>query len=70
MKNYVPFPSSLKSIVHFSFFGVRNPKAVEGLFMFFPTKIWFVTFLSEEYQQLITYNKLIELILVDIFDKY
>ena len=36
MKNYVPFGSSLKSIAYFSFFDVRNRKAVEGLFMFFP----------------------------------
>ena len=47
IKNYVPFPSSLKSIAYFSFFGVRNLKAVEGLFTFFPTKFWFVTFLSD-----------------------
>ena len=68
MKNYVPFPSSLKSIAYFSFFGVKNLKAVEGLFMFFPTKIWFIIFSiwwKEEHQQLITYYKLIEFILLD-----
>ena len=59
MKTYVPNPSSFKSIAFFSFFGVRNLKAVEGLFLFFPTKILFVTFLSDG-------KKLIELFLVDI----
>ena len=69
MKNYVPFPTSLQSIAYFSFFGVRNLKEVEGLFMFFLTKILFVTFLSDgkkSIQQLITYYKLTELFLVDI----
>ena len=33
--NFITFPSSWKSIAYFSFFGVKNPKAVEGLFMFF-----------------------------------
>ena len=47
MKKYVPFPFSLKSIPYFSFFGVGNLKAVEGIFMFFPTEIWFVSFLSD-----------------------
>ena len=40
--------------------------------MFFPTKFWFVTFLSDgknSIKQLITYYKLIELFLVDFFDK-
>ena len=75
MKKYVPFPYSLESSPNFSFFGVRNLKEVEGFIMFFPTKIWFVSFLflfwwKEEHQQLITYHKLIELFLVDFFDKY
>ena len=39
MKNYVPFPASLKSIAYFSFFGVRHLKAVEGLFLFCPFQI-------------------------------
>ena len=42
MKKYVPFPSSFESIAYFGFFGVRNLKVVEG-----PTKILFVTFLSD-----------------------
>ena len=68
MKNYVPFPPSLKSIAHFSFFGVRYLKAVEGIFMFFPTKICFFSiWWKEEHQQLITYHKLIELFLVYFF---
>ena len=41
-------PSSLKSVAYFSFFGVRNVKAVECLFVFFfYTKIRFVTFLCD-----------------------
>ena len=48
MKNCVTSPSSLKSILYFSFYGVRNLKAVDGFFMFFiHTIIWFVTFLSD-----------------------
>ena len=32
-------PILIESIAYFSFFDVRNLKDVEGLFMFFPTKI-------------------------------
>ena len=35
MKSCVTLPSTVKSIAYYSFFGVKNLKAVEGLFMFF-----------------------------------
>ena len=47
MKNYVPFQSSLKSIAYFSFFCVRNLKAVECLFMFSIPKFDLFLFLSD-----------------------
>ena len=66
MKNYAPFPSSLESISYFSFFGVRNLKAVEGIFMVFPTKIWFSSFLSDGKKK-ISNLKHITSHLVDLF---
>ena len=58
IKNYVPFPSSLKSIAYFSFFGVRNLKAVEGLFMFFLPNFDLLLFYLMERKASATYNKL------------
>ena len=56
MKNYVPFQSSLKSIAYFSFFGVRNLKAVAGLFMFSTPKFDFLFFYLMGRRASATYN--------------
>ena len=56
MKNYVPFPSSLKSIAYFIFFGVRNFKEVEGFFMFFLPKFDLLRFYLMERRASATYN--------------
>ena len=71
MKNYVPFPSSLKSIANFSFFGVRNLKAVEGFFMFSLPKFHLLLFYLMERTASATYNILQAnfVVLVDIFEK-
>ena len=45
-KEACPIPSSLKSIAYFSFFGVRNLKAVEGFSIFFRTNIFIVCYFS------------------------
>ena len=58
MKNCVILPSSLKSIEYISFFGVRNLKAVEGLFMFFFSvpKCYLLLFYMKERNASVTYN--------------
>ena len=56
IKNQVPFPSSLKSIAYFSFFGVRNLNAVEGLFMFSLPKFDLLLFYLMERTASATYN--------------
>ena len=56
MKNYVPFPSSLKSIPYFSFFCVRNLEAVECVFMFSPPKFDLFLFYLMERRASATYN--------------
>ena len=56
MNNYVFFPPSLKSIADFSFFGLRNLKAVEGLFMFSLPKFDLLLFYLMERRASATYN--------------
>ena len=71
MKNYVPFPSSLKSIAYFSFFGVRNLKAVEGIFMFSLPKfdLFLFSLMERRASATKTYHKLIGLFFGSFFDK-
>ena len=56
MEYYVRFPSSLKIIADISFFGVRYPKAVEGLFMFSLPKFDLFLFYLMERRVSATYN--------------
>ena len=56
MKDYVPFPSSWKSIAYFSFFGVRNLKAVAGIFKFSLPKFDLFLFYLMERRASATYN--------------
>ena len=56
IKNSVPFSSQLNSFACFSFFGVRNLKAVEGTFMFSPPKFDLFLFYLIERRASATYN--------------